>query len=42
MNIGSFEFEDSFDDFRPFWNADVIKCRNHNYRLVYRCETPEA
>ena len=42
VNIGGFEFEDSFDDFRPLWNSDVIACRDHNYRLVYRYEAPET
>ena len=42
VNIGGFEFNDRFDDFRPLWNADVIACRDHNYRLVYRYEAPET
>ena len=36
VDIGGFVFDDLFTDFRPLWNADVIACRDHNYRLVYR------
>ncbi len=36
VDIGGFVFDDTFDDFRPLWNSDIIACRNHNYRLVYQ------
>ncbi|MCR5296360.1 MAG: protein kinase [Clostridiales bacterium] len=36
VNIGGFVFPDKFTDFRPLWNSDVIGCRDHNYRLIYR------
>ena len=36
VDIGGFLFDDLFTDFRPLWNADIIACRDHNYRLVYR------
>ena len=36
VDIGGFVFQDVFTDFRPLWDSDIIACRDHNYRLVYR------
>jgi hypothetical protein len=36
VDIGGFVFKDVFTDFRPLWTSDIIGCRDHNYRLVYK------
>ena len=36
VDIGGFVFRDVFTDFRPLWTSDVIGCRDHNYRFVYK------
>ena len=36
VDIGGFVFDDTFTDFRPLWDSDIIACRDYNYRLVFR------
>ena len=35
VSIGDIVFEDKFTEFRPLFNAEIIPCQNHNYRLIY-------
>ena len=38
VSIGDIVFEDKFTEFRPLFNAEIIPCQNHNYRLIYEYE----
>ena len=35
VSIGDIVFEDKFTEFRPLFDAEIIPCQNHNYRLIY-------
>ena len=35
VSIGGIKFDDKFTEFYPLFNADIIPCRKHNYRLIY-------
>lgn len=41
VDIGGFVFADSFDDFYPIYNSDIIRCKNKTYQLIYRYKLPE-
>ena len=35
VEIGGVLYSDRFADYRPLFDAEIIPCRNHNYRLIY-------
>ena len=42
VEIGGIRFDDRFTEFRPLFDADIVPCQNHNYRLIYEYIAPEA
>ena len=41
VDIGGFLFQDVFEGLTPLWNADIVVCKNQNYRLVYQYIPPD-